>query len=98
MMIIACRRCGHLGALHEHYRGGTDCAECACPEFLAPRPYCLRSLARLAHRRARAAGEWVFDRVTGRGYWCPDCGHWFNVSHVCGDHGQHQHIYVRKVR
>lgn len=28
-------RCGHTAAIHEHYRGGTDCAArgCGCPRY-----------------------------------------------------------------
>jgi len=26
-------RCGHGRQVHEHYRGGTDCATCPCARF-----------------------------------------------------------------
>jgi hypothetical protein len=29
-------RCGHGRGAHEHYRGGTDCATCACLRFARP--------------------------------------------------------------
>jgi hypothetical protein len=31
-------RCGHPRAAHEHYRAGTDCAQCDCPRYRAKHP------------------------------------------------------------
>jgi hypothetical protein len=31
-----CRRCRHPRIAHAHYRGGTECARCACPRWRPP--------------------------------------------------------------
>lgn len=42
---LATCRCGHPADAHDHYRPGTDCSACDCPEF--------RTAARLRDRFAR---------------------------------------------
>jgi hypothetical protein len=34
--VIRCNDCGHLREAHEHYRHGTDCSLCPCPQFIPP--------------------------------------------------------------
>jgi hypothetical protein len=36
----------------------------------------------------------LLDRLRGPGYRCPECGGWFNYSHVCGDRDQHVYIWM----
>lgn len=31
-----CARCGHAIDQHQHYRPGTDCGFCKCPQFTRP--------------------------------------------------------------
>jgi hypothetical protein len=32
-----CATCAHGRAAHEHYRAGSDCALCDCPQYVRPR-------------------------------------------------------------
>ena len=32
-----CRACEHGRPAHEHYRAGSDCALCVCPQYVRPR-------------------------------------------------------------
>ncbi len=34
---LACKVCGDPYSAHQHYRSGTDCAQCTCPRFRARR-------------------------------------------------------------
>ena len=34
-----CEVCGDPYATHEHYRSGTDCAQCSCPQYRATTSY-----------------------------------------------------------
>lgn len=51
-------QCGHERAAHEHYRSGTECAQCppgACPRYKGPRLSWWRKVIPAGFRRKRAA-------------------------------------------
>jgi hypothetical protein len=45
-------RCGHELTAHEHYRAGTDCAQCDCARFRdrQPLPAALKRLVEVLRR------------------------------------------------
>lgn len=49
-----CEGCGHARQAHEHYRSGSDCALCDCPQYARARPRWRTPLS-----VSRSARRWV---------------------------------------
>jgi hypothetical protein len=64
--------CGHLKAVHEHYRPGFDCGKCDCGHYETARG-----------RRRQAVAVWAAVIVGYAAFWAAV---WFGVRAVIGGH------------